>query len=102
MGRLLAILRGLAASRITTFQVLKNQLDATSVNNLCACLQERWSSVQDAQPLQHLHLDCNPIGAEGAGILAGSLLKAGAQRWCDLTTLRLGYTKLEAAGAHVS
>ena len=79
-------------------QILKNQLDSFRVNSLCAGLHERATSVEGALPLQHLHLDCNPIGAEGAGIIAGVLASRNSP-WCFLATLRLGYAQLEAAGS---
>ena len=79
-------------------QILKNELDPSRVSTLCAGLHERATSVEGALPLRHLHLDCNPIGAEGAQILAGAMANTRSQ-WCYLTTLRLGYAQLGAAGA---
>jgi hypothetical protein len=100
--RLQEIVHGLASSKITSVQITKNNICATSIGALCipvygnGILTQKITTKQQ-HTVKNLLLDCNPITAEGATILARAI-NAQTSLLCCLSTLRVGYTKLTAAG----
>ena len=96
---------GVAASNIKELQIVKSCISATCMGTLFTPLDSSYHS--NSQRLQEnlengqrlLDLDCNPLGAAGAIVLARSLQGLDSNMWCRLSSLRLGYAKLEADGA---
>jgi len=76
----------------TQVQIMKNKISATCLDILC-------TEGMGSNKLRNVQLDCNPIGADGAVILARALT-AKTTLFCCLSSLRLGYAQLAASGLY--
>ena len=107
MSRLLAITRGLHASNITTIQIMKNKISTMGIDTRCMEFDaprlglSRGRADLIANNLRNVQLDCNPIGAQGATILAHTL-GSSKTLWCRLNSLRVGYAQLASSGLSLS
>ena len=85
-------------SNVATVHIVKNQLGVAHVSALCS------PSSLDTRPSPKLptilQLDGNPLRPEGARILSCAMRNQ-SSIWCSLSTLRLGYCQLAAAGSHL-
>ena len=95
---------GVAASHINELQIVKSCISATCMGTLFTPFDSSYHSngqrLQDLENGQRLlDLDCNPLGAAGAIVLARLLQGLDSKIWSRLSSLRLGYAKLEADGA---